>query len=158
MDKNMKEEELVILVDEDGGEHEFYLIDTMELDGEHYAILLPAEEDEEDEGEVIILKIGQDETGAEVYYEIEDDDEWERVADAWEEAQEELSGGGILQEKAEPAVITVVEPEDAGKICPFCQRPLRTGSKAAVCPRCKTLHHKECWEEGQGCANEECGS
>ena len=68
-DRIIEDDEAVILIDEDGGEHEFYLIDTIELGEARYAILLPAEEDEQEESEGIILKIGEDEEGNEVFYE-----------------------------------------------------------------------------------------
>jgi len=78
------ENENIILIDEDGTEHEFVLIDVLEVDGEEYAILEPLNVDEE-ETEAIILKIGKDENGEDVLYDIEDDDEWEKVADKWQE-------------------------------------------------------------------------
>jgi uncharacterized protein YrzB (UPF0473 family) len=47
---------------------------------------------EEESDEAIILKFSQDEDGNELLVDIEDDDEWEKVADAWEEmlAEEEV--------------------------------------------------------------------
>ena len=84
--------ENVVLVDENGEEHEFALIDVIEVDGEEYTILEPLEADEdadEDQPEAIILKIGQDENGEEILYDIEDDDEWEMVAQKWQEMIEE---------------------------------------------------------------------
>ena len=52
----MEEEYLsnvVILNDEDGNEVKFEFLDIIELDSEQYAILLPVEEDDENEGEVV---------------------------------------------------------------------------------------------------------
>ncbi len=82
-------DDIVTLVDEDGGEHDFEVIDILEVDGKEYAILLPLEEGE---GEAVILRIEAGEDGNEVLVDIEDDEEWEKVADAWEEklAEEEL--------------------------------------------------------------------
>lgn len=77
-------EEKVVLVDEDGEEHEFALIDVIEMEGEEYAILEPLDMDEE-ESEAIILKIGKDDNGEDILYDIEDDEEWEKVADKWQE-------------------------------------------------------------------------
>jgi len=77
-------EETVILTDEDGKEHEFNLIDVITVDGEEYAILQP-----KDEEDAIILKFGVDEDGEEILCDIVDDEEWERVADAWQELQSE---------------------------------------------------------------------
>jgi uncharacterized protein YrzB (UPF0473 family) len=53
------------------------------MDGTEYAILLPVEEEESDEA--IILKFAQDDQGNEILVDIEDDEEWEKVADTWEE-------------------------------------------------------------------------
>jgi uncharacterized protein YrzB (UPF0473 family) len=81
-------EEKIVLVDEDGEEHEFVLIDVLEVDGAEYAILEPMELDVE-ESEAIILKVGKDENGEDILYDIEDDEEWEKVADRWQEMIEE---------------------------------------------------------------------
>ena len=61
MDENYEGEELdniVILNDEDGNEVKLEFLDLVELDDEEYVVLLPvSEEGEEDEGEVVILKL-----------------------------------------------------------------------------------------------------
>ncbi|NLI13963.1 DUF1292 domain-containing protein [Pelotomaculum propionicicum] len=75
-------EEVVTLVDEEGEEHDFTVIDIIEVDGSEYAILLPVDEES---NEAIILKFTQDEEGNELLVDIEDDEEWEKVSDAWEE-------------------------------------------------------------------------
>ncbi|MEW6275330.1 MAG: DUF1292 domain-containing protein [Bacillota bacterium] len=79
--------DVLTLIDEDGEEQDFAILDIVELEGSRYAILLPLDEEgeEEDEGEAIILKYATDEEGNEILVDIEDDEEWERVADAWEE-------------------------------------------------------------------------
>lgn len=63
------------------------MIDMVEVDGNKYAVLVPLEEDAE-EDEAIILKIVEDENGEEVLYDIEDDEEWEKVVDIWNDSQE----------------------------------------------------------------------
>ncbi|MBP7330961.1 MAG: hypothetical protein BWY65_01422 [Firmicutes bacterium ADurb.Bin373] len=75
-------DEIVTLVDEEGEEHDFTLIEIIEVDGAEYAILLPADEDD---NEAIILRLTKDEDGNDLLVDIEDDDEWEKVADAYEE-------------------------------------------------------------------------
>ncbi|HOV79533.1 MAG TPA: DUF1292 domain-containing protein [Bacillota bacterium] len=75
-------EGIITLVDEDGSEHDFSVIDILEVDGSEYAVLLPVE-DESDEA--VILKFACDDEGNELLIDIEDDEEWEKVADAWEE-------------------------------------------------------------------------
>jgi uncharacterized protein YrzB (UPF0473 family) len=81
---------ILILVDEDGEEHEFELLAELEIEDQSYRVLVPAAEDEEEvdedeEVEVIILKVVYDEEGNEFLADIEDDEEWEKVADAWQE-------------------------------------------------------------------------
>ena len=77
-----EQDEVITLIDEDGAEHDFMVIDIMEVDEAEYAILLPVEEESD---EAIILKIIDDEEGNELLIDIDEDDEWEKVADAWEE-------------------------------------------------------------------------
>ena len=87
---NVMEEEMddvLILVDEENQEHPFQRIDMVEVDGSQYAVLVPLEEGS-DEDEAIILKIVVDENGEEVLYDIEDDEEWEKVVDIWNDSQE----------------------------------------------------------------------
>lgn len=79
-------EEVITLVDEEGAEHDFTVIDIIEVDGSEYAILLPVEEEND---EAIILKFTQDDDGNELLVDIEEDEEWEKVADAWEEMMAE---------------------------------------------------------------------
>jgi len=81
---------IMVLVDEEGVEHEFELLAELEIEDENYRVLVPLEEEEEDENEdeeveVIILKVVFDEEGNEFLADIEDDEEWEKVADAWQE-------------------------------------------------------------------------
>ena len=79
----------MVLVDEEGEEHEFELLAELEVEGQNYRVLVPLEEeedtDEETEVEVVILKVVYDEEGNEFLGDIEDDEEWEKVADAWQE-------------------------------------------------------------------------
>ena len=89
-EKNMVEEEMddvLILVDEEDQEHPFQMIDMVEVDGGQYAVLVPLEEGA-GEDEAIILKIVQDENGEDVLYDIEDDEEWEKVVDIWNDSQQ----------------------------------------------------------------------
>ncbi len=81
--------DVLVLVDEEEQEHEFELIGELEVDGSNYKVLIPLDEEieaDEDEEEVVILKAVLDENGEELLSDIEDDEEWEKVADAWDEA------------------------------------------------------------------------
>ncbi|HBC91536.1 MAG TPA: DUF1292 domain-containing protein [Pelotomaculum sp.] len=84
-----EQEEVITLVDEEGAEHDFTVVDIINVDESEYAILLPVEEEND---EAIILKFTHDDEGSELLVDIEDDEEWEKVADAWEEmlAEEEM--------------------------------------------------------------------
>lgn len=82
---------ILVLVDDEGVEHEFELLAELEIDEETYRVLVPLftdEDEENDEVEVVILKVVHDEAGNEFLSDIEDDEEWEKVADAWQELVE----------------------------------------------------------------------
>ena len=60
---------IIILNDEDGNEVQFEFLDLIDYDEEEYVVLLPVEEDSEDEiGEVVILKVEQTESEDEESY------------------------------------------------------------------------------------------
>lgn len=82
-DEAWMDEDHVILTDEDGKEHTFEVVDVIEVESKEYAILAPAEGEEEEldpSGEAMIFRIDHDGEGEQVLVEIEDDEEWERVA------------------------------------------------------------------------------
>ena len=67
---------IIVLNDEEGKEVHFEFLDLVELDSEEYVVLLPiAEEGEEDEGEVVILKVEDSESEDEESYVSVDDEE-----------------------------------------------------------------------------------
>ena len=74
--------ETLTLIDDTGVEHDFEVEAFLELDDEKYAVLIPLAE--EYENEAVIMRFGCDENGEEVLFDIESDEEWERVADAYE--------------------------------------------------------------------------
>lgn len=76
-------ENTVILTDEDGVETEFEVITALEVDGNEYYVLYPVNEAEEDDA--VVLKLTKNEDGEEMLTTIEDDDEFEKVAAAYEE-------------------------------------------------------------------------
>ncbi|NLL53471.1 MAG: DUF1292 domain-containing protein [Peptococcaceae bacterium] len=79
--------DIIVLNDDEGHEHEFMHLESLEVDGNTYYVLLPVDEaeEEDDEAEAIILKLSKDENGEDMLMDIEDDEEWEKVVDAWEE-------------------------------------------------------------------------
>ena len=90
-DHDSEEFDTIILTDDEGHDHEFLHLDTLEVEGSTYFVLMPisGEEENEEADEAIILKLGKDAEGNEMLLDIEDDEEWEKVADAWENMDEE---------------------------------------------------------------------
>lgn len=88
-ENNIPEEELdniIVLNNENGEEVPFEFLDLIELDGEEYVVLLPVEEDEEAEGEVVILKVEDTESEEEEsYVSIEDEEVLNKVFEIFKE-------------------------------------------------------------------------
>lgn len=80
---NNNEMEVLALTDEDGSIVEFEFIGTVELDGKEYYALIPLEDN--DEGAYIILRAEDAEGGDVNLVTIDDDDEYDRVADLVED-------------------------------------------------------------------------
>lgn len=97
MSENIKSEEynpdLITLTDDEGKEYNFEVLDAIETDTARYLALLPQYEDPQamldDSGELVIVKVGE-ENGEEYFYEIDDDDEYETVADAFVDRLEDF--------------------------------------------------------------------
>jgi len=77
---------IIVLNDEDGEEVKFEFLDLIELDGEEYVVLLPADETEEDAGEVVILKLEDSESeDEESYVSVDDEEILNKVFDMFKE-------------------------------------------------------------------------
>ena len=91
MEENFDGEDLdnvIILNDEDGNEVKFEFLDLIELDDEEYVVLLPVtEEGEEEEGEVVILKVEDtdEDSDEETYVSIEDEETLNKVFEIFKE-------------------------------------------------------------------------
>lgn len=75
--ENEELDNIIVLNDEQGNEVKFEFLDLVELDEEEYVVLLPVtEEGEEDEGEVVILKLEDtdEEADEESYVGVEDEE------------------------------------------------------------------------------------
>ncbi|MBP3596398.1 MAG: DUF1292 domain-containing protein [Clostridia bacterium] len=71
-----EESNIIILNDENGNEIKFEFLDLISLDEEEYVVLLPVlEEGEEDDGEVVILKLEESDSETEESYVSVDDEE-----------------------------------------------------------------------------------
>ncbi len=85
--------DIVSVIDENGVEHVFEELDRIETDTAKYVALLPvydeAEEILDDDGELIILKVSEED--GETYLEpIEDDNEFNEIGKIFEERLSEL--------------------------------------------------------------------
>lgn len=97
-ESSVSRDNLVTLTDEEGNEHDFAVIDAFLVDEKRYAILLPVYEEEDgddmeidvDDDAYIFRVEMDDETGEETMAEVDDEEEWERVAAAWEERLDAL--------------------------------------------------------------------
>lgn len=68
---------IIILNDENGNEVKFEFLDLIDFENEQYVVLLPIQEEgEEDDGEVVILKLEDtdEESDEESYVSVEDED------------------------------------------------------------------------------------
>ena len=81
MAEEIMEGEFYTLTDEEGNETKFELIGSVEMNDNVYYALIP----EEDAEEYVILKLAQDEDGEDILITIEDDDEFDTVADYFED-------------------------------------------------------------------------
>ena len=91
MEENFEGEELdniVILNDEDGNEVKFEFLDLIDFEDEEYIVLLPVnEEGDEEEGEVVILRVEDtdEEADEESYVSVDDEDTLNKVFEIFKE-------------------------------------------------------------------------
>ncbi len=87
--ENNEGENFIMLTDENGLEVEFEIIADYEKDGNRYFAMFPPEDENDDDKDLIeyvILKLVKDEaTGEEFFESIDDDDEFDDVADYFDD-------------------------------------------------------------------------
>ncbi|MBQ2756421.1 MAG: DUF1292 domain-containing protein [Oscillospiraceae bacterium] len=84
--------DILSLVDEDGVEHEFEVVDTLDKDDNTYLALIPVVDENnigDADGELVILKV-LEEDGEEFLIAIEDDDEFDDVSDIFMDRLEDM--------------------------------------------------------------------
>lgn len=92
-ENNMNEDgeldNIVVLSDQDGKETPFEYVDSIEFEGEEYAVLLPIEdeEDDEDDGDIVILKVEDTEAedGEETFVSVDDENTLKKVFEIFKE-------------------------------------------------------------------------
>ena len=86
MENNEYGVDIISLSDEEGNEYNFEILDRLETEEGEYVALLPIYDDAkemlDDNGELVIMKVGE-ENGEEYFENIEDDEEYDTVADAF---------------------------------------------------------------------------
>lgn len=84
-------ENIVTLIDENDEEKDFEIIMTLEMEGKEYTILMPLEEEEQEEEEAYVFRIENQGVGEDdfVLVSIEDDEEYQKVVDAYESILEQ---------------------------------------------------------------------
>ncbi|MBO5512041.1 MAG: DUF1292 domain-containing protein [Clostridia bacterium] len=87
MDEKDFQSEYYTLTDEEGNELQFEVIGAAELKGVKYYAMIPVDDqpDEEDVYEYVILKEEKDENGEDMLVTIDDDDEFDDVADYFDD-------------------------------------------------------------------------
>ena len=85
-----KNEQLIETFDENGNKVSFELLDIVTVEDVEYALLLPASDAKDDEeGEILVMRVRKE--GEEYSFEvIEDDDEFNRIAEYIEELEDEI--------------------------------------------------------------------
>ena len=83
---------IVVMTDEEGNEHEFEHLDTIEMNSQVYLAFVPAgiPEDSEEPTELILLKLIKDENGEDILSTIDDETELQDVYNAFMEEIEDL--------------------------------------------------------------------
>ena len=84
--------DILTLEDDEGQEHQFEVLDTLDLDGAHYLALIPvfdeAQDMLDDDAELVILKTVE-EDGEEFLEAIDNEEEFNRVSELFMKSLEE---------------------------------------------------------------------
>jgi uncharacterized protein YrzB (UPF0473 family) len=77
---------VVVLKDEEGREFSFQILfDSLFVGDQQYVVLMPVDQEDSMDPEIVILRVDTLEDGDAVLSTIDDDDEWEEVLKAFEE-------------------------------------------------------------------------
>ncbi|MBE6564688.1 MAG: DUF1292 domain-containing protein [Ruminococcaceae bacterium] len=75
-------DEIFTLTDEEGNENQFELLGSHEMNGRTYLALVPLEDNEE--GDYVILKVENDINNEEILVTIDDDEEFDMIANIFD--------------------------------------------------------------------------
>ena len=97
---NTSEEEMTVTLSlDDGTELECIVLTIFEAQGKDYIALLPMEGPESEEGEVFLYRYHEDADGNPNLDNIQDDEEYEIVADAFDELLDEAEYDELVEEE-----------------------------------------------------------
>ena len=83
---NEEEENIITLTNEDGVDTDFEFVDLIEYDSKEFVVLIPVEENDEEEGQVVILEVQPVEgTDEECYVSVDDEELVNKVFDIFKE-------------------------------------------------------------------------
>ncbi len=86
--------DIVTLKDDDNNEYTFEILDAIETEDGRYLAMMPKFDDPQkmldDSGDLVIVKVQEDENGEEYFEDIPDDDEYDTIADLFVERLSEL--------------------------------------------------------------------
>lgn len=85
-------DDIIVLIGEDGEEVEFEHLDTIEMNGNEYVVLLPLDEQEgetEDVDEVVILKVDHSGDEEDSFVTVDDEDELNEVFEEFKARMED---------------------------------------------------------------------
>ena len=141
--------DLVTVVDDEGNQHQFEVLDAIETDTGRYVALVPVYDNPSDlindDGELVILTV-KEENGEDLLLPIEDDDEFEEIAEIFEERLADLYE--VEEMESEPGSDKIIEKHKQ-KTCEHEWIVVCAESNEAVavmkCKKCgkKTLRQNE---------------
>lgn len=86
--------DIVTLKDDNNNEYTFEILDAIETEDGRYLAMMPKFDDPQkmldDSGDLVIVKVQEDENGEEYFEDIPDDDEYDTIADLFVERLSEL--------------------------------------------------------------------
>ncbi len=88
MNENLNEREFFTLIDEESGDEiEFEKIGEAELEGKVYFAMIPTGGEASEDGfcEYVVLRLEKDENGEDTLVSVDDDDEFDNVADLFDD-------------------------------------------------------------------------
>lgn len=83
----------IVLTDDNGDETEFIMIDSVEMDGDTYLLLVKSDEAEDDESYAYIFKrigVGDGDDDDEVIFEEPTEEEFERVSELFKDSSDDF--------------------------------------------------------------------